>query len=295
MRLLVRWAPLLLGLAIGLTLGLTYTWVIEPVQVTNTYPALLRSDYRWDWVRMAALSYVAEGDMERAQARLAGIARTDVAGAMQALIEEYATAGRPAATLRALSVLAKTLGVHTPAMWAYLQTQAPMAVPTQTPAPRLPEEGLPTHTPAVPTPSLPTAAPTSTPSPTPPPLPAFRLVGQEQICEPGTPLRIQVVVQDENGDGLAGIEVWLTWPGGADRAVTGLKPQKGKGYADFDVEPGVSYDLSTSALGVPLATGLRLEPCPVEEEGAQLVLGSWRIVLAPRLAEGEQLEGTRQP
>jgi hypothetical protein len=263
--------------------------------MTNTYPALLRTDYRWDWVRMAALSYVAEEDMGRAQARLAGIARTDVAGAIQALIEEYAAAGRPAATLRALSVLAKTLDVHTPAMWAYLQTQAPVAVPTQTPAPPSLEEDLPTHTPAVPMPSLPTAAPTSTPTPTPPPLPAFRLVGQEQICKPGTPPHIEVVVQDENGNGLAGIEIWLTWPGGADRAVTGLKPQKGKGYADFSVEPGVRYDLSTSALGVPLVSGLLIEPCPAQEEEEQPLPGSWRIVLAPRPAEGEQVEETRRP
>lgn len=293
MSLHARWAPLLLGLALGLALGLTYTWVVEPVQVTNTYPALLRSDYRWNWVRMAALSYVAEGDLRRAQARLAGIAHTDVAGAMQALIEEYAAAGRPATTLRTLSTLAQALGVHTPAMGAYLQTQAPIAASTRTPAPGPPEEGAPTYTPVIPTSPPPPATPIPTPTPTPLALPVFHLAGQEQICEPGTPPHIEVVVQDEDGNGLAGVEVWLTWPGGADRAVTGLKPQKGKGYADFNVEPGIGYDLSTSALGVPLTTGLLIAPCPTQEEGAQPVAGSWRIVLAPRAAESEQSEETR--
>jgi len=64
----LRAAPII-GLVIGLALGLAYTWVIAPVELVNTYPALLRTDYRWDWVRLAALSYVADGDMERARLR----------------------------------------------------------------------------------------------------------------------------------------------------------------------------------------------------------------------------------
>lgn len=292
MRLLAQWVALLSGLAIGLALGLMYTWVIAPVEVVNTYPALLRSDYRWDWVRMTALSYVAEGDLGRAQARLTGIAHRDVAGAMRALIEEYAAAGRPGATLRALSVLAQAMDVRTPAMWAYLQTLAPTAIPTPTPTPRPSEERSPTQ---VPTPLTPTAEPTSAPTSVPRPLPAFRLAGQEQLCEPGRPPHIEVVVQDKEGKGLTGIEIWLTWPGGADRAVTGLKPQQGAGYADFDIEPGVSYDLSASALGMPLVSGLLLKSCPTQEEGEQPLPGSWRVVLVPRTTESEQIEETRQP
>jgi len=89
-----------------------------------------------------------------------------------------------------------------------------------------------------------------------------------------------VVVQDENGEGVPGVEVWLTWSDGADRAVTGLKPDRGPGYADFDVDPEVAYTVSVGQLGMPLVTGLRAEPCPVEEEGESFT-GSWRLVLAP--------------
>ena len=88
------------------------------------------------------------------------------------------------------------------------------------------------------------------------------------------------MVKDERGEEVAGVEVWLMWPGGADRAVTGLKPQEGVGYADFDVEWGVNYSLGTSELGRPLVTALRLEPCPASE-GAGPMIGSWRIVLQP--------------
>jgi hypothetical protein len=108
------------------------------------------------------------------------------------------------------------------------------------------------------------------------------------------PPHIEVVAQDEEGEGLAGVEVWLAWSGGTDRAVTGLKPQEGKGYADFDAAPGVSYDLSTSAMGMPLVTGLLIKSCPAQE-GEQPTPGSWRIVLTLRPAESEPLTGTSQP
>lgn len=302
-----RAAPII-GLLIGLALGLVYTWVIAPVELVNTYPALLRTDYRWDWVRLAALSYVADGDLERARARLDGLEHEDVAGAMQALIEEYAAAGRPADTLRRLTALAEALDVHTPAMLVYLHTPAssppaPTRTPSPTPTPTSSTTPTPTHTPTptptptrtpTPTPhassplSTPTPAPTNTPPPTPTPplLSRLQLAEQEQICQPGQPLHIGVVVMDEDGAGVTGVTVWLTWPGGADRAVTGLKPQHGAGYADFDAEPGVSYALGIGELGMPLVTGLRIEPCAVEE-GEEPLLGSWRVVLAPPSPEAQ--------
>ena len=93
-----------------------------------------------------------------------------------------------------------------------------------------------------------------------------------------------MVIKDERGEEVAGVEVWLMWPGGADRAVTGLKPQAGAGYADFNAEWGVNYSLGTSELGRPLVTALRLEPCPTSE-GAEPMIGSWLIVLEPHSPE----------
>jgi len=296
-----RRAIAIVGLLIGLTLSLVYTWIIAPVELVNTYPALLRTDYRRDWVRLAALSYVADGDLERARARLDGLEQEDVAGALQALIEEYAVAGRPADTMRRLTALAEALDVHTPAMLVYLHTPAsspPAPVHTPSPAPTSTSSPTPTPTPTsthTPTPTphalsplpTPTLAPTSTPSPptpTPPLLSRLQLAELEGTCQPGQAPHIEVVVRDERGAGVAGVEVWLTWPGGADRAVTGLKPRHGAGYADFDAEPGVRYALGVGELGMPLVTDLRLESCP-GEEGEEALMGSWRIVLEPRLPE----------
>ena len=281
-----RRAALIIGLAVGLALSLVYTWAIAPVELVSTYPALLRTDYRWDWIRLVALSYVADGDLERAHARLDGLEQQDVTDTIQALIEEYASAGRPAGTLRRLAALAEALDVYTPAMLVYLHTPtspptpastlSPM--PTLTPTPTLPRSHTPTLSPT------PTRKPTRTPrplTPTPTPLPPFQLTQQEQICEPEQTPHIEIVVRDEHGAGLDGVVVWLMWPGGADRAVTGLKPQHGAGYADFRAELDVGYTFSIGELGMPLVTDLRIEPCPAQK-GKELLPGSWRIVLERR-------------
>ncbi len=82
-----RQAVPIAGLVIGLALGLFYTWAIEPVDLVNTYPSLLRTDHRHDWIRMAALSYAADGNIERVRARLDGIEQVDIESAILALIE----------------------------------------------------------------------------------------------------------------------------------------------------------------------------------------------------------------
>jgi hypothetical protein len=309
----VRHLSLVAGLGIGLALGLVYTWVVNPVELINTYPALLRTDHRRDWVRLAALSYVADNDLERVRVRLDGLGQEDIASAIRPLIEEYAAAGHSAETLRRLTTLAQAFDVQTPAMLVYLYSPSPsppasIAAPSPAstpfpvfssiPIPNPTSISAPTITPTPHTPSpapaltftpvestktfLPTLTPSPTPTPTPiPPLLArLGLAEQEQLCQRGEAEHIEVVVQDESGTGLPGVAVWLMWPGGADRAVTGLKPQQGAGYADFDAEWGVNYSLGVGELGIPLITGLRLEPCSADRD-EEPIIGSWRIILEP--------------
>jgi len=305
----------IIGLAIGLALGLAYTWIVAPVELVNTRPVLLRTDYRRDWVRLVALSYVADGNLERARERLDGLRHEDVAEATQALIEEFAAAGRSADTLRRLTALAQALDVHTPAMLVFLHTAGssppsstytPSLMPTSTATPTptytpttrasplstipAPE---PTHTPtpnAASSLATPASESTRTPSPSPTPTPSLlsrlQLAKREQVCQPGQAPRIEVVVRDEHGAGLSGVAVWLMWSDGADRAVTGLKPQNGAGYADFNTERGVSYALGIGELRMPLVTDLRIEPCPTDEDQEPL-MGSWFVVLEPRLPDAE--------
>ena len=280
MRSFFQRLPLLVGLVLGLLGGLIYTWAIAPIELVDVDPKRMRADYRQEWVRLAALSYIADGNLERARWRLDGLPPEDIAAAMEALISEYAAAGRSAGTMRSLTVLAQAMGVQTSAMLVYLDTPIAPVSSTNTPVPT-PMPTLVDATPTVVPTAVPTVKPTRTPYPptsTPEPRAPFQLAVREQVCDPEQAPHIEVVVQDENGTGLPGVEVWLMWADGSDRAVTGLKPSRGLGYVDFDVEEEIEYSLGTSELGAPLASGLQLELCP-EEKGKDPVIGSWRIVL----------------
>jgi len=269
------------GVILGLALGLVYAWLIDPVELYNTTPGLLRSDYRHDWIRLAALGYLADGDLERAQSRLERLPREDVRVALAALIESYAAQGQPAERMRALSHLASQYGVHTPAMVIYMNTPAPS--PTAAPSPTV-----------LPTPTAPPPTPTATPTPFVSPLPVilpYRVVTQTQVCTETVP-RLQVWVRaapeedEEGGSPLPGVILWLTWPGGADRAVTGLRPAVDPGYADFTLEPGVPYALSIGEPNAPLFSGLIAQPCSQESQ-----VTSWQIVIEISRQETRNEEG----
>jgi hypothetical protein len=106
------------------------------------------------------------------------------------------------------------------------------------------------------------------------------------ICTGTTP-QLQVLVWSSRKDALdgedqeasprlplPGVVLWLTWPGGADRAVTGLRPWIDPGYADFQLQPEVSYALSIDEPNAPVLSGLTTPKCPARAQP-----GSWRIVV----------------
>ena len=68
---MLRWLTTLIALALGISLGLVYGWVIDPVQYTDVTPDALRIDYRTDYVLMVAEAYRAEQDPALAAQRLA--------------------------------------------------------------------------------------------------------------------------------------------------------------------------------------------------------------------------------
>jgi len=267
-----------IGLVVGLTLGLVYAWRINPVRLYNATPSMLRSDYMHDWVRLAALGYAADGNLDRARLRLSALEREDVRVALSAMIEDYAARGKPAQMLRALSWLAEQEGVYTPAMLVYAGTPPPSPLPPTAPTPS------PTLT-LVPPPPPPTETPVLTPPPITSP---HRIVSQELACD-GTPPELRVWVQTTvtTGEGedaveevapLPGISLWATWAGGADRAVTGLRPEIDPGYADFLLQPGVVYALSVGEPNAPVISDLTVLPCPAEA-GAEPLMGSWEVVV----------------
>lgn len=97
-----------------------------------------------------------------------------------------------------------------------------------------------------------TLTPTFTPAFTPTPGAPFLLLSQEKLCDVELPAPlIQIVALDRYNQPMSGIAVIVTWPGGEERFYTGLKPEKGPGYADFSPAPGVLYSLRLGENGQP--------------------------------------------
>jgi len=55
----------------GIGAGLTYGWIVDPVEFFNLTPDTLRADYKTDYVLMAAEAYRVEQDPGTAARRLA--------------------------------------------------------------------------------------------------------------------------------------------------------------------------------------------------------------------------------
>ena len=223
---------LVVGLAAGLGLGLLYAWVLSPVQLVNADLTTLRADYKVDWLTWTAGAFAVDGDRERARRRIEALGEPDPAQAAAAMAQRLAAAGGDPAAVANLAALAAALGAGpAPRVTA---TPAPAPPPSATPSP--PPSPTATREPTATAPFLPTPLP----SPTPPGSVAF--VGQSFTCDPRfQPALLQVVAEDPQGGGVAGVEVIVEWSGGQDRFFTGLKPELGRGYGDFALAPNLSY------------------------------------------------------
>lgn len=284
------WILLAVGLALGLAAGLIYTWVLHPVEFYDTYPPLMREDFRSDWIRMTGLAYGSDGDLARAHLRLQSLSRDEIQRALAQTLDAAVTSGRPLPALQRLAALAREYGVESAAVRIYTSEEVllPPTPPTHTP----------TATPAAPTPTATALPSTSTPEPTltqiphvilptPTPLPPpYSITQTLESCLPEPRIAISltrsltVTVRGREQRqivGLPGREIWLLWPGGADRAFTGLRPAQGLGYADFVVEPQQTYNLYIQTpTGAPVAT-LKVEACAVGEGSGGW--SSWLLIV----------------
>jgi hypothetical protein len=266
-------ALVLIALVIGVAIGLAYAWLIDPVTFSESSPAQVMKSFREAWLVMAAEAYAQDGDWARTQARVNALRDANLSQSLIDLFDRYQAHG-PNPTARALARLADQLNVRTPAMQVYLATivaptpeiAATIRV-TANPRPIDAQRATPTVTPEPP----PTLTPTVTP------IPDYQVTNQTAECTPGQqPPQIRVIVQDIFGQSVPGKEVWITWEGGTDRFVTGLKPEIDPGYGDFDMQPDQSYNVGVNKPTSVVVSGLRADPC--ETDGRT----SWRLILAPR-------------
>jgi hypothetical protein len=266
------------------------TWVVWPVEYYDTDPVDLRGEHKDDYVVMISAAYCQGGDLELATRRLNELGFDDARQVVIGLFQRYEESGYAEET-RCLALLAYDVGVEDVALLPYIQT--PTATPeliipptatltveaTLTPTPtEVPPEPTPTPTEPPPEPSAtptqppPTAAPSSTPGPD----VDFQLAEQEdQGCSgEGAGDYILVYVRDEDGRGLAGVEVMVSGPEGEDSFFTGLKPEVGPGFADFLVTALGTYAVQVLDATSETAEGLTFEDtCPESSP-----YHSWRVV-----------------
>jgi hypothetical protein len=139
-------------------------------------------------------------------------------------------------------------------------TPQPTAPPTEVIPPTAPEPTLdfsPTPEVTLPPSETPIPRPTYTPTPTRTPSltpgAPFVLLSRDKICTQALNLPlVQIEALNRFNQPVAGVPVIVNWAGGKERFYTGLKPEKGLGYADYTLSPGVSYTLRLGESGEPV-------------------------------------------
>jgi hypothetical protein len=162
----------LAGVAIGLLVGL---WLRRDIQPTKDYTvdlANLEEQRREDYIVLVSALYALDGDLARAEERLARLNGGDTAQWVADLAIEYIERDKGSEVSRDLAMLAHALGAGDEVTLAYVVT--PTHTSTPTPVPTVTNTPLPTSTSTeMPTPTMnPTATPiallTSTPTLVPP-------------------------------------------------------------------------------------------------------------------------------
>jgi hypothetical protein len=296
---------LLTGLLIGAVLGLAYAWFYAPVHYVDASPASLSESYRDHYRVLISAAFLANGDLPRARARLGLLGDPDPARLLAIQAQRALAEKQPEQVINALGLLAVSLSEGDLPAMALPATPAPMPAVTQAaalPSP-IPSIETPGSTPeetnaqslAAATPRATDAAASSTvtptsrpPTPTPTLLPtrtATPTQGAPFVLKDKSPLcdikvrepRIIIHTLDAASQPVPGVEIIVSWPGGEDRLFTGLKPELGLGYGDFNMLPGISYSVHLAG-GGELVQGLLSNEC--ETRAGERFWGSWALMFA---------------
>ena len=282
----VSWVGLLLGVALGVAAGLLYAWEISPVKEYDVAPWQLNSTDKTQFIAAIMLAYAHDSDLNLAVSRLLDLHLPgDPIQAVADAACELATTG----------YVDNSSGVHAVrAMMTFYQLQGKTGCADKLMAPQETEPTtvvnvvVPTAT-LVPPPTK-TPAPEGTPRPAPtpfavvvptsaPPQSDFTLANVSTFCDVNESGVIEVYVQEANGDGIPGQKVRVRWDSGSDTFVTGLKPERGAGYADFQMTDGSGYLVDLPGHSDPTGEPLTAAPCTTPD--GQRATTSYRVVFQP--------------
>ena len=278
---------LLTGLILGVALGLVYSWVIAPVEYVDAPPYALRSDFKDQYRTLIAVAYLYNGDLERAVYRLGALQDADITRTLAMQAQQALAEGRPEIEVQALGRLAVALGqgpapVAASPVAPATQASPTLALPSPTAllaSPTVSDSPQPTPTPIS---TLRTPQPTRTPLPTLSPTPTptlgapFVLQDVTLVCNPNLEVpRLEVEVRDAAGQPVPSVELVVAWSAGEESFFTGLKPELGLGYADYDMTVGTVYTLRLAQGGQPVEN---LTPVECAAEDGSRFWGGWLVL-----------------
>ncbi len=277
-----------IGLILGISVGLVYTWTVNPVIEVSTEPWQLQPEDRAQYMVGITLAFAADSDLNRAVDRLLSLQ------AEWETNDPFQNVANTACRLASTGYVDSNSGLRAiRSMMTFYQLQgrtgcADTLLPASDLQPTaIVQVELPTPTllpPATKTPT-PASSPNATTTqrvlvvPTSVPQRSFVLADIATFCNARISGMIEVFVQDFGSIGLPGQPVRVRWDGGESRFFTGLKPERGPGYADFQMEEGRGYIVEMPGRSDP-SQPLTAGPCTDPNTGAAGVT-SYRVFFLP--------------
>lgn len=279
----ISWAGVILGLILGLALGIFYTREIDPIIIRNAKPSNLRTEDKQLYVVAAAQEYALSKDLERVVFRLLEVepekdpfqlaADTVCSLARSGQVDSLADFE----AVRNLRSIYEPQGVVANCDVSFSNTPVPVTIvaPTPTITPTATITPVATKTPTPNIDPLPINTPIPTITPPDQEGTSFREAFVEQFCDASLSGIIEVYVRDNNGQGIPGTPIQVTWDNARQRQIfyTGLKPERGNEYADFEMEQGQTYTIGVLNEGRPSRP---LEAVPCDGDGTTM---SYRVVI----------------
>jgi hypothetical protein len=225
------------GFVMGLLFGLIYSWLLDPVEFIDAAPVSLGTAYKDQYRELIAMSYSANEDMGRAQARLALLQEEDqlyILGAQAQQLQADTLKIREARAVMKLGEDLQAILMNGP------KVVADEPLPSGTNKTNDPAEAS--------TPEVIISAMSEEPQAAQPAQARneglFQLDQQMEVCDPNLPQGLlQVVVVDGQGNPIPGVRGTVYWPEGNDYFYTGLYPDLGDGYGDYVMKATVDYKL----------------------------------------------------
>ena len=112
----MRWFFFCIAVLLGIAAGMSYGWMINPVQYVDTTPDSLSIDYRTDYILMVAEAYSTEKDLPTSVRRLALLGDTPPIEFVQQAMIYGAQHGYAESDLDLMTRLAGALQTWNPAL-----------------------------------------------------------------------------------------------------------------------------------------------------------------------------------